>query len=47
MRRRILRNTRATFVIADCGAPRQLAVAIAPMVRTVKRFGCLTVYETS
>jgi hypothetical protein len=47
MRRSILRKTGARFIIADCGAPPSLATAIAPIARAVKRFGCVTVYETS
>jgi hypothetical protein len=45
-RRSLLKATRATYVIADCGAPASLAAAISPVARPVKRFGCLTVYET-
>jgi hypothetical protein len=46
-RRGILRETKATFVIGDCGAPASLATAIAPIARVAKRFGCVTVYETT
>ncbi len=45
-RRAILRASRAAFVIADCGSPARLARAIAPLARAVRRFGCVTVYET-
>jgi hypothetical protein len=44
-RRRILRETQAKFVLADCGAPIRLAADIAPIARPIGRFGCVTVYE--
>ncbi len=46
LRRAILKESKATFVIADCGAPPELAQAIAPVTQPVGRFGCLTVYAT-
>jgi hypothetical protein len=45
-RRAILRQSKATFVVADCGGPRRLARDIAPLARPVRVFGCVTVYET-
>jgi hypothetical protein len=45
IRRRILRGSGATFVVAECGPP-GLARAIAPLALPVRRFGCVTVYET-
>lgn len=47
LRRAILQHSRAAFVLADCDAPPSLGRDIAPLARPVKRFGCLTVYETS
>jgi hypothetical protein len=47
LRRALLRQTKATFVLADCGAPASLTSDIAPIARAVKRFGCVTVYETT
>jgi hypothetical protein len=47
VRRAILKRTKATFVIADCGAPRRLPRAIAPIAHPARRFGCVTVYETN
>jgi hypothetical protein len=47
LRQSILRQTKASFVFADCDAPMSLAQDIAPIARPVKRFGCVTVYETS
>ncbi len=46
LRQALLKETNATFVIADCGAPATLAHDIAPIARLVKRFGCVTVYGT-
>jgi hypothetical protein len=45
LRRAILLQSKATFVLADCGASPSLGRAIAPLVRPVRRFGCVTVYE--
>ncbi len=45
LRRAILKQSKATFVIADCLAPTTLATDIAPIALQVKRFGCVTVYE--
>jgi hypothetical protein len=47
LRRAIVRRSRASFVLADCGAPADLGRAIAPLARPVKRFGCVIVYETN
>jgi hypothetical protein len=47
IRRRILLQSRATFVLADCVAPRRLAADLAPVAHVAKRFGCVTVYELS
>ncbi len=46
-RRAILRRSGAAFVLADCNAPRTLAADLAPIARPVRRFGCVTVYETA
>ncbi|MDQ6605377.1 MAG: hypothetical protein M3Z06_02380, partial [Actinomycetota bacterium] len=46
-RRAILSRSGVRFVVADCNAPGALNRAIAPIARPVKRFGCVTVYETS
>jgi hypothetical protein len=46
LRRRILRQSRAAFVVADCGSPAAIARALAPVAHVAKQFGCLTVYET-
>jgi hypothetical protein len=46
LRRAILRSSRAVFVVADCHEPAQLAHALAPVTRPVRRFGCVAVYET-
>jgi len=46
LRRAILTRTGARFVVADCNAPAALAWAIAPIAGPVRRFGCVTVYET-
>jgi hypothetical protein len=46
VRRAILRRTGARFVVGDCNAPAALTRDIAPIARPVRRFGCLTVYET-
>jgi hypothetical protein len=46
VRRTILRSSHAVFVIADCQSPPGLARALAPLTRTVRRFGCVTVFET-
>jgi hypothetical protein len=45
--RAILRQSKARFLIADCGTPSTLATDIAPVARPVRRFGCLTVFETT
>ena len=47
LRRAILTRTGARFVVADCNAPAALARQIAPIARPVRRFGCVTVYQTS
>jgi hypothetical protein len=47
LRLSILRRTRVTYLIADCGSPATLGAAIAPLARALKRFGCVTVYATS
>jgi hypothetical protein len=44
-RRSILEQSKATFVVADCGTPAALGAAIAPIAHVAKRFGCVTVYE--
>jgi hypothetical protein len=44
LRQAIFRQSNATFVLADCGAPRSLAWDIAPVAQPVRRFGCVTVY---
>jgi hypothetical protein len=41
----ILRASRAAFVIADCSTPAAVQAAIAALVKPVRRFGCVTVYE--
>ena len=46
VRRTILTHSKATFVVADCNAPRSLRSDIAPLARPVKRAGCVTVYAT-
>jgi hypothetical protein len=46
VRRSILKQSRASFVVADCGAPTQLRTQLAPLARLVKQFGCVSVYET-
>ncbi len=43
-RRSLVRRSRAAFVVADCGAPAQVAAALAPITVTVTRFGCVSVY---
>jgi hypothetical protein len=47
IRRRILSASRAVFVLVDCNAPPGLGAAIGPVVRRVRRFGCVAVYERS
>jgi hypothetical protein len=46
LRRAILARSRASFVLANCGSPVTLAADLAPVARAVRRFGCVTVYET-
>ncbi len=46
LRQSLLKQAKATFIIADCGSPPTLATEIAPVARLVKRFGCVNVYET-
>ncbi len=46
-RRAILRRSHAAFVLADCDAPTTLRADLAPLARPVRRFGCVTVYETA
>ena len=46
LRQSILEESHARFVIADCAAPATLSRDIAPIARPVRRFGCVTVYET-
>jgi hypothetical protein len=45
-RQAILRASRAAYVIADCSSPAAVGRGIAPLARAVRRFGCVTVYET-
>lgn len=45
LRRAILKQSKARFVIADCGAPAALGAAVAPVARAIRRFGCVTLYE--
>lgn len=44
VRRAILRGSKATFVLADCGAPPRLQAQLAPLASLVRRFGCVTLY---
>jgi hypothetical protein len=46
-RRAILRRSRAAFVLADCDAPSTLRADLAPLARPVRRFGCVTIYESA
>ena len=45
IRRAILQQSGASFVIDDCGGAPGIAAAIAPITRPVAKFGCLTVYR--
>ncbi|MGO9960489.1 MAG: hypothetical protein ACLP50_31705 [Solirubrobacteraceae bacterium] len=38
-------STGARFVLADCSSHARLARILTPIVLTVRRFGCATVYE--
>jgi hypothetical protein len=38
-------GSRARFVLADCSAPKDLSRELSPLLRSVTRFGCATVYE--
>jgi hypothetical protein len=42
--RRFVRRTGATFVLADCSTRANLARVLAPMLDSIERFGCATVY---
>jgi hypothetical protein len=46
LHRAILRNSKATLVVVDCTSGPSIGRDIAPLARRVKRFGCLSVYET-
>lgn len=39
-------NTRARFLLADCRSPSDLSSELAPISRSVHRFGCATVFVT-
>jgi hypothetical protein len=43
--RRFVRETGATFVLADCTTTADLGRTLRPMLDSVHRFGCATVYE--
>jgi hypothetical protein len=43
--RATVERSRVRFVIARCGSAPGLRRALAPLVRAVRRFGCVTVYE--
>ncbi len=42
---RFVRRTGARFVLSDCASPADLTSTLAPMIRSVERFGCARVYE--
>jgi hypothetical protein len=41
----LVREANVAFVLSDCGAHADLRLALGPLVRGVRRFGCATVYE--
>ena len=43
--RRFVRETGATFVLADCTATADLSETLRPMLVSLHRFGCATVYQ--
>jgi hypothetical protein len=43
--RRFVRQTSAAFVLADCTSSADLAKTLGPLIVSVHRFGCATVYE--
>jgi hypothetical protein len=43
--RAVVRESRATFLLSGCSLGTDLRQPLGPMVRTVRRFGCATVYE--
>jgi hypothetical protein len=43
--RRFVRETGATFVLADCTATADLSKTLRPMLVSLHRFGCATVYQ--
>ena len=42
---RFVRSTGARFLFADCLARRDLSAELRDSLRSVRRFGCATVYE--
>jgi hypothetical protein len=42
---RIVTESRAAFVLSDCGSTADLQPALGPLVTRVRRFGCAAVYE--
>jgi hypothetical protein len=46
LHRALLRQSKATFVVAGCEAPAKLTSDIAPLADPVRRFGCVRVYAT-
>ena len=43
--RRFVRNSGARFLLADCRVNVDLRAALRPVLVSVRRFGCATVYE--
>jgi len=43
--RRLVRESRATFLLADCRSGAGLRASLGPSVASQRRFGCATVYE--
>ncbi len=43
--RAFVRSSGARFLLKDCYSPEVVTKALGPMIKSVKRFGCATVYE--
>jgi len=43
--RQFVAQSGARFVLADCSTPQDLTAVLAPMLVSVQRFGCASVYE--
>ena len=45
--RAFVRSTHARFLLEDCQSRANLLLTLGPMIRSVKRFGCASVYEVT